>query len=61
MCLLCLQTFQLSKAAPLPPQLLPYLRVVYGASPADIAAVRFGGDAVPVSAENERVVLNQVG
>lgn len=54
------QTFQLQRAAPLPPQLLPYLRVVFATRAEDIAAARFGEDAGPVSPENETTVLNQV-
>ncbi|KAI7838734.1 hypothetical protein COHA_007530 [Chlorella ohadii] len=42
------QTFQLQRSAPLPPQLLPYLRVVFATRAEDIAAARFGEDAAPL-------------
>ncbi|PRW57651.1 3-oxoacyl-[acyl-carrier] synthase chloroplastic isoform A [Chlorella sorokiniana] len=54
------QTFQLQRSAPLPPQLLPYLRVVFATRAEDIAAASFGEDATPVSPENETTVLNQL-
>lgn len=54
------QTFQLSRAAPLPPQLLPYLRVVFATRAEQVAAVTFGEQAAPVAADHERTVLNQV-
>lgn len=54
------QVFQLSNAAPLPPQLLPYLRVVHATRESDVAGASFAEGAGPVSAENETMVLNQV-
>lgn len=55
-----LQTFQLSAAAPLPEQLLPYLRVVHATCEADVAAAAFGEGAAPVAPANELTALNQV-
>lgn len=54
------QTFQLQKAVPLPPQLLPYMRLVHATRVEDAQAVQFGEDAAPVAPENELTVLNQL-
>ena len=64
----CLQTFQLTAAAPLPPQLLPYLRVVHATRAEDVAVVQLGEGvtwqcserALQVAPENELTALNQV-
>ncbi|KAL4419581.1 hypothetical protein ABPG77_004830, partial [Micractinium sp. CCAP 211/92] len=54
------QTFQLSAAAPLPEQLLPYLRVVHATCEADVEGVEFGEGAAPVAPANELTALNQL-
>jgi hypothetical protein len=54
------QTFQLQRGTPLPPQLLPYLRLVHATQDGDVVAVDFGEGAGPVASENELIVLNQV-
>lgn len=55
------QTFQLTRAAdPLPPELLPHMRLVQAESAEEAAAVAFGAGAGPVSAANEARVLGQL-
>ncbi|PSC74659.1 3-oxoacyl-[acyl-carrier] synthase chloroplastic isoform B [Micractinium conductrix] len=62
------QTFQLTAAAPLPPQLLPYLRVVHATRAEDVAVVQLGEGvtwqcserALQVAPENELTALNQL-
>jgi hypothetical protein len=45
------QAFQMSAAAPLPPQLLPFLRVAFAATPAELAGVRLdAGDGAAAGA-----------
>lgn len=53
------ETFQLQLATPLPPKLLPYLRLVHATREEDVLAVNWEVPG-PVSSENELAVLNQV-
>ncbi|KAI3425759.1 hypothetical protein D9Q98_007734 [Chlorella vulgaris] len=53
------ETFQLQLATPLPPKLLPYLRLVHATREEDVLAVNWEVPG-PVSSENELAVLNQL-
>jgi hypothetical protein len=57
------QTFQLSAVdvSPLPPLLLPYLRLCYASTQEELWAVQFGDQAGPVSTANEAKALGHLG
>ncbi len=56
------QTFQLGGPTPdpLPPTLLPYLRLAYASTEAEVAAVQFGDAAAPINEANEARVMAQL-
>ena len=56
------QTFQLSASTPLPlpPKLLPYLRLTFASTEEELWAVKFDDSAATVSKENEFKVLAQL-
>ena len=54
------QVFQLSRRQPLPPQLLPYLRLTNSLTREEVWVVDFGAGSGPVAAGNEREVLSQL-
>jgi histone-lysine N-methyltransferase SETD3 len=53
-------TFQLSAAAPLPSQLLPFLRLTFATSEAELAAVRFDAAAAPAPPATEARAVAQL-
>lgn len=54
-------TFQLSAATPLPPQLLPFLRLTFASTADEMWKVQFApGTAAPISVANENRVLAQL-
>lgn len=57
------QTFQLSavEATPLPPLLLPYLRLCYASTQEDLWAVQFGDQTRSISTANEAKALGHLG
>lgn len=55
------QTFQLPRTeAPLPPDLLPHLRVAFAETEEEMWRVRFGDAAAPISPANEALVLSSL-
>lgn len=56
------QTFQLSAAGPnpLPPQIVPYLRLTFASTEEELWAVQFGDNSAAVSQANEAKVLGQL-
>lgn len=52
------QTFQLSASNPIPQNLLPYLRLTFARTEADIRRASFDGNEIVISEENERVALS---
>ena len=55
------QTFQLPRTeAPLPPDLLPHLRVSFAETEEEMWRVRFGDAAAPISPANEALVLSSL-
>lgn len=51
----CAQTFDLKRSEPLPPLLLPYLRLAFSRTPEQMAAVKMETGVPPVDADVERV------
>lgn len=51
------QSFSLQRAKPLPPRLLPYMRLAYATDPQLLEAIQFGDGSAPVQQPVEPAVI----
>lgn len=53
-------TFDMQRKQPLPPQLLPFLRIVLADSEQAVNSIKFGAEAEPLSPETESQAVSQI-